>query len=83
MEPYAFPPIAIFGKGEGETKGLPMQKNHPDCSRVAQNSIRDARTPQPGEIVFNTMRNRSSETEQSSGSFQSSVRYIKLQLMFK
>ena len=34
---------------------------------------RDARTPQPGEIVFNTMRYRSSETVQRSGYFQSSV----------
>ena len=32
-----------------------------------KNSIRYARTPQPGEIVFNTMRYRSSETVQSSG----------------
>ena len=34
-----------------------------------KNSIRDARTPQPGEIVFNTMRYRSSETVQRSGYF--------------
>ena len=27
-----------------------------------ENSLRDARTPRPGEIVFNTMRYRSSET---------------------
>ena len=36
-----------------------------------QNSIRDARTPQPREIVFNTMRYRRSETVQRSGDFQS------------
>ena len=41
-----------------------------------QKSIGDARTPQPGEIVFNTMRYRSSETVQSSRYFQSSVSYI-------
>ena len=44
-----------------------------------QNSIEDARTPQPGEIVFNTMRHRSSETVQRSGDFQSSANYIKVQ----
>ena len=50
---------------------------------MKKNSIRDARTPQPGEIVFNTMRYRSSEKIQRSGYFQSSVSYIKLQIMFK
>ena len=39
---------------------------------------RDARTPQPGEIVFNTMRYRSSKTVQRSGYLQSSVSYIKV-----
>ena len=34
-----------------------------------ENSIRDARTLQPGEIVFNTMRYRSIETVQRSGYF--------------
>ena len=48
-----------------------------------ENSIRDARTPQPREIVFNTMRYRSSETVQRSGYFQSSVSYIKVKMMFK
>ena len=48
-----------------------------------KNSIRDARTPQPEEIVFNTMRYRSSETVQRSGYFQSSVTYINVQIMFK
>ena len=43
-----------------------------------KNSIRDARTPQPGKIVFNTMRYRSSETVHRLGYFQSSV-----QIMFK
>ena len=46
-------------------------------------SIRDARTPQPGEIFFNTMRYRSSVTVQSSRYFQSSVSYIKVQIMLK
>ena len=44
-----------------------------------KNSIRDARTTQPGEIIFNTMKYRNSETVQRSGYFQSSVSYIKLQ----
>ena len=48
-----------------------------------KNSIRDAHSPQPGEIVFNTMRYRSSETVQRSGYFQSSVSYIKVKMMFK
>ena len=41
-----------------------------------ENSIRDGHTPQPGEIVFNTMKYRSSETLQRSGYFQSSVSYV-------
>ena len=48
-----------------------------------KNSIRDARTPQPGEIVFNTMKYRSSKTVQRSVYFQSSVSYIKAKMMFK
>ena len=48
-----------------------------------KNNIRDARTPQPGEIVFNTMKYRSGEKVQRSGYFQSSVSYIKLKIMFK
>ena len=48
-----------------------------------ENSIGDACTPQPGEIVFNTMRYISSETVQRSGYFQSSVSYLKLQKMFR
>ena len=46
--------------------------------QYVKNSIRDACTPQPGEIVFNIMKNRSSETVQRSGYFQSSVSYIKV-----
>ena len=38
-----------------------------------KNSIRDARTPQHVEIVFNTMRYRGSETVHRLGYFQSSV----------
>ena len=34
-----------------------------------KNSIRDAHTLQPGEIVFNTIRYRSSETVQRLGHF--------------
>ena len=50
---------------------------------IIKNNIRDARTPQPGEIVFNTMRYRSSITVQSSRYFQSSVSYFKVQIMLK
>ena len=46
-----------------------------------KNSIRDTRTPQPGEIVFNTMRYKSSETAQTSDYFQSNVSYIKVLIM--
>ena len=49
------------------------------CKAAAENTIRDARTPQPGEIVFNTMRYSSSETVQRLGHFQSSV---SVQIMF-
>ena len=42
-----------------------------------------SQTPQPVEIVLNTMRYRSSETVQRPGYFQSSVSYIKVQIMFK
>ena len=45
-----------------------------------KNSIRDAHAPQPEEIVFNTMRYRSSETIHRMGYFQSSV---SVQIMFK
>ena len=48
-----------------------------------KNSIRDARTPQPGEIFFNTMTYRSSVTVQSLRYFQSSASYIKVQFMLK
>ena len=48
-----------------------------------KNYIRGARTPQPGEAVFNIKRYRSSETVQRLGYFQSSLSYIKLQIMFK
>ena len=51
--------------------------------QYSKNSIRDARTPQPGECVFNTMTYRSSETVQRPEDFQRSVTYIKVQIMFK
>ena len=44
---------------------------------------RDARTSHPGEIVFNAMRHKSSETVQRWGYFRSSVSYIKVQIIFK
>ena len=55
----------------------------PQYNMLSENSIGDARTPQPGEIVFHTMRYRSSETVQILGHFQSNVSYIKVQIMFK
>ena len=54
-----------------------------DSKLSNKNSIRDARTPQPGEIYFNTMGYRSSEIVQSTRYFQSSVSYIKVQIMLK
>ena len=45
---------------------------------IFKNSFRDARTPEPGEIVFNIKRYRSGETVQRSGYFQSSVSYFKV-----
>ena len=47
---------------------------------INKNSIRDARTPQPGEIVFNTMRYRNCEPVHRLGYFQRSV---SVQIMFK
>ena len=38
---------------------------------IGNNSTGDARIPQPGEIVFNTMIYRRIETVQRSGDFQS------------
>ena len=47
-----------------------------------KNSIRDACTPQPGEIIFHTMRIRRSETEADQETFiANSVSYIKIQIM--
>ena len=48
---------------------------------LKKNSIRDARTPQPVEIVFNTISCRSSDKVQRSGYFHSSVSYIKVQII--
>ena len=48
-----------------------------------QNSIGDTRTPQPREVILNTMRYRSSETVQRTEFFHSSVSYISVQIMFK
>ena len=55
-------------------------KTGPKYKASKKNSIRDACTPQPGEIVFNTMRYRSSETVHRLGYFQSSV---SVQIMLK
>ena len=52
-------------------------------SKIFKNSIRDAHTPQPGDIVFNAITYRSSETVQRLEYFQHSVTYIKVQIMLK
>ena len=52
-----------------------------DCKK--NNSIRDAHNPQPEEIIFNTMRYKNSVALERSGYFQSSVSYIKVQIMLK
>ena len=57
-----------------------MKEKKETEKRQKKNSIRDARTPQPKETVFNTMRYRSSETVHRMGYFQSSV---SVQIMFK
>ena len=65
---------------------LNMTQVRSQQQRVSQeltNSVRDARTRQPGEIVFNTMTYRSSETVQRPEYFQHSVSYIKVQIMSK
>ena len=62
---------------------LPFKRTIFRCMITTKNSIRDACTPQPGEIFFNTMRYRSSVTVQSSRYLQSSVSYIKVQIMLK
>ena len=66
---YAFASLPALATGRGWQ------------SRYKKNCIRHASTPQPGEIVFNTISYRSSETVQRSGYFQSSVSYFKLQIM--
>ena len=45
------------------------------CKTLNKDSIRDARTPQPMEIVFNTKRYRRSETVKRSGDFQVQIRF--------
>ena len=67
-----------------------MLKKHCQAENILQklayieNSIREASTPQPGEIIFNTMTYRSSETVYLRHKyFQRSVTYIKVQIMFK
>ena len=48
---------------------------------VFKNSIWDAHSAQPRDIVLNIMRHKSSETMQWSGHFQSSLSRIKVQKM--
>ena len=73
----------VEGSGSYVGKGKIYRRNFPlaSCTMThTQNSIRDAPTPQTGEIVFNTMRYRISETVHRLGYFQSSV---SVQIMFK
>ena len=76
--------IPMFRITQVCTDLLPQKKPYLPRVRVHykeyKNSIRDARTPQPGKIAFNTVRYRSSETVQRTGYFQSSVN---VQIMFK
>ena len=65
------------------TQDKQLGHSEKNCKIKQKNSTRDARTPQPGEIFFNTMRYRSSVTVQSSRYFQSNVSYIKVQIMLK
>ena len=37
--PLRFPTSSHLGQGGGETTGLPLQQNHPDCPRVAQHAL--------------------------------------------
>ena len=58
----------------------PLRSYRTPKTGKSKNSIRDACTPQPGKIVFNTMRYRGGETVHRMGYFQSSV---SVQIMFK
>ena len=57
-----------------------IQICHKNDQYKHKNSIRDARTPQPGEIVFNTIRYRSTETVHRLAYFQGSAG---VQIVFK
>ena len=57
-----------------------IKQNTEQENSKSKNSNRDARIPQPGEIVFNTMRYRCSETVHRLGYFQ---RGASVQIMFK
>ena len=37
--PICLPTSSHSGQSVGETAGLPMQENHPDCSRMAQHAL--------------------------------------------
>ena len=65
--------LGPVGEQKQQLHALGMQV---DLKKLENNS--DACIPQPGEIVFNTMRYRS----QRLGYFQSSGGYIKLKIMF-
>ena len=74
--------LNMLTKGS-RTTSLFVKEKRSNHDNGLENSIRDARTPQPGKIFFNTMRYRSSVTVQSSRYFQSSVNYIKVQIILK
>ena len=39
LDAYAFPTSSHIGQSGGEVTGLPMQKNHSDCSRVVEHPL--------------------------------------------
>ena len=67
--------------GEKFTLEELMQSCENQLMPIAKNSIGDYLIPQLGEIVFNKMSYRSSETVQRFEYFQSNVSYIKVQIV--
>ena len=53
--------VATYSKYILTVIGFIVQRLQSELKNITKNSIRDARTPQPGEIIFNTTRYRSSE----------------------
>ena len=49
--PICLPTSVHSGQGNGETKGLPMQMNHSDCSRLARHALGSGRHAKPNPSV--------------------------------